>query len=498
MARRIKDISYDPVAVTSWERGDLTGKLRPVQRRMREVMKAAFAGAIDERALKFIFHCSRRIGKTFLMLVDALEFGLTNFNVQLKFAGPTREQIRNIARPIFREITLDCPTRIKPVWKAQEHRYVFPEKAGELVMEGCSNGHEENLRGLACHRGYVDEAQSFKKNLHYVVQDILMPQILTTKGALVIAGTSPKTPVHDFAKMIPEARGRNAYITLPIWDAGYEQDLVTRFMEEAGGAESTTWRREYLCELLVDEASAIIPEWKPAYERVPVQDEFWPFWTKMVVMDIGGRRDRTSALVGWYDFRRAKLCIKRCVGIAPAEMTTQRIAEVLRSAEVDIFGNTPLRWAGPGVSGGIVRVADNNNEILLKDLGTFHGLHFVPTMKDTLEAMVNEARLWVGAGRVEVDPSCTELLGCLRYGIWNEKRTEFERFAEDSEAHQLYGHFDALAAFIYMVRNVDQKTNPVPHDFKLNRSDMHIPPPQPPQEMKAMAQIFRARFRRSR
>lgn len=498
MARRIKDISYDPAAVTSWEKGDLSGKLRQVQKKIREARRAALAGDIAHRALKFVEHCSRRLGKTFELLVDACETGLREMNAPLKFAGPTREQIKNIARPIFREITLDCPSGLRPIWKAADHRYVFPKTGTELVMEGCSNGHEENLRGTACRKAYVDEAQSFKKNLRYVVQDILMPQILTTGGHIIIAGSSPTTPVHDFAKIIHEAQARGAYVRLPIWEAGYDRDLLERFMAEAGGEGSTTWRREYLCDLVVDEASSIIPEWRPEYERVPLVDERWQFWTKYVAMDIGGRRDRTAALLAWYDFARAKVCVKKCVGIPPAAMTTQRIAEVLRSAEVDIFGNTPLKWAGPGVTGGIVRVADNNNEILLKDLGTLHGLHFAPTRKDTLEAMVNEARLWVGSGRVEVDPDCVELLGCLRYGVWNERRTEFERFAEDSEAHQLYGHFDSLAAFIYLVRNVDQTTNPVPHDFKLNRSDMHIPPPPPRQEMETMAKIFRPRFRRPR
>ncbi len=254
-----------------------------------------------------------------------------------------------------------------------------------------------------------------------------------------------------------------------------------------------------LGELLVDEASSIIPEWRPEFEVVPQRDEYFPFYGKYNSMDIGGRRDRTAALVGWYDFRRAKICVGGEVGIPPADMTTRVIAESVKRREVDIFGGDPLKSPGTWQArpaGGINRVADNNNEILLKDLGSMHGLHYAPTLKDTLEAMVNQARLWVSAKRVEVDPSCTELIGCLRYGIWNDKRTEFERFAEDSEAHKLYGHFDALAAFIYLVRNIDDKTNPVPHDFKLNRGDMHVPSPPQSKEMQAMAQIFRPRFRR--
>ena len=486
LAERIQDISYDPGALTSWETGDLSGKLRPIQRRMLEAMRATLAGDFAHRSLKFIFHCSRRLGKTFLMLVDANEIGMTELNAPLKFAGPTREQIKNIARPIFREITMDCPRALRPIWKAADHRYLFPKTGTELVMEGCSQGHEENLRGVACRKGYIDEAQAFKHNLKYVVQDILMPQLITTGGSLVIAGTSPKTPVHDFAKMIQEAKGHKNYISFPIHDAGYAPDVVAKFCEEAGGEKSSTWRREYLNELLIDEESAVIPEWKAAYEVEPVRDDFFKFYHKYESMDIGGRRDRTATLFGWYDFKRAKLCIAAESCVPPKDMTTKAIADGVKKKEVDIFGKLPLK----------LRVADSNNEILLKDLGSDHGLHFVPTSKDTLEAMVNQARLWVAAGRVEVSPEAVELLGCLRYGIWNKKRNDFERFPEESDAHKLFGHFDALAAFIYLVRNVNTHENPVPHDFKLSL-DTHFIPPAPPEAAAAViTQAFRPRFRR--
>lgn len=498
LGRRVRAVSYDPAAITKWEEGDLSGKLRVCQKRIKEAVRAKMAGDLANRALKFILHCSRRLGKTFWMLTDACEIGIREMNAPLKFAGPTREQIKNIARPIFREITMDCPEQLRPVWRSSDHLYLFPKTHTELVMEGCSKGHEENLRGMACRKAYVDEAQAFKNNLKYVVQDILMPQLLTTGGSMLIAGTSPKTPVHDFVKLISEAKVRGNYIDLPIWDAGYEEDLVEKFCEEAGGAESTTWRREYLNEILVDEASAIIPEWqkkKHVLVRKPQRDEYWTFYHKYEAMDIGGRRDRTAVLFYWYDFRRAKLCIDVEFGIEPARMTTQAIADGVKKAE---------RQAFPGLVGVDsrnilplkLRIADNNNEILLKDLGLMHGLHFAPTTKDTLEAMVNKVRLWVGAERIEVSPECVELLGCLDFGIWNERRDNFERFPEDSDAHRIYGHFDMLAALVYAVRNVDEITNPIPPDFKLDRREMFVPPAGKSQEAQVMTKLLGPRFRR--
>lgn len=464
LSERITEISYDPKAVTSWENGDLSGKLRLVQKKMRTALRATLAGDIKDRSLKFIIHCSRRLGKTFLMLVDAIEIGLTELNAPLKFAGPTRKQIKSIVQPIFREITMDCPASLRPVWKASDHMYVFPKTLAQLTLEGCNNGHEENLRGPACRKGYVDEAQAFKDNLRYVVQDILMPQCISVNGSLVIAGTSPTTPVHDFVQLIQEGQLRGNYVSFPIEDAGYPPEVVAKFCEEAGGPESTTWLREYKNRILVDSKSAIIPEWKPAYEVEPPKDEYFPFYLKYDSLDIGGRKHRTVNLFAWYDFRRATVMVADEFGLAPPEMTTKALADGVKRKEVDIFAAHPLN----------LRVADNNNEILLRDLGSDHQLHFVATGKDTLEAMVNQVRLFVAAGRVWVSPRCKELIGCLRYGIWNEKRTDFKEFPEESDAFQLYGHFDALAALVYLVRNVNTTENPIPLDFKINRADMHV------------------------
>lgn len=486
LSDRIKEISYDPKAVTSWEDGDLSGKLRQVQHRMRDAIR-------DARALLYIIHASRRIGKTFLMLLDAFETGLQEMNARLPFAAPTQKQMKKIILPIAKEITLDAPTALRPIWKASDQHYIFPKTASELPISGCSNGHEENLRGTSAKKAYVDEAQSFKNNLIYVVKDILMPQLLTTNGSMVISGTSPKTPVHDFVKLIQEAKLKGSYLTLPINAAGYPEDIIQRFMEEAGGDRSTTWRREYLCELVTDEESAIIPEWKAEFEYVPPRDEYLQFYVKHEGMDIGGRRDRTVVLFGWYDFRRATLFIDQELGIAPKDMTTQAIADGVKRVEVDIFGEYPLKSIGPGSAS---RIADNNNEILLRDLATLHKLSFAPTSKDTKEAMVNELRLWVKAGRVVVHPRCKETIGCLRYGIWNDKRNAFERFPEESDAHQLLGHFDALDALIYMVRNVNTHANPIPQDYDLPKKDVFVLPKPKYEDDEVIRQALTPRWRR--
>jgi hypothetical protein len=89
----------------------------------------------------------------------------------------------------------------------------------------------------------------------------------------------------------------------------------------------------------------------------------------------------------------------------------------------------------------------------------------MPTNKDTLEAMINEVRILVQNKRIVISPKCVKLIGCLKYGVWNTKKSQFARSAT-------YGHFDHLAALIYLVRNLAVHTNPIPvdHSFENHRS----------------------------
>jgi hypothetical protein len=54
------------------------------------------------------------------------------------------------------------------------------------------------------------------------------------------------------------------------------------------------------------------------------------------------------------------------------------------------------------------------------------------------------------------------LIDSLKYGLWNEKRSEFAR-------SKTLGHFDAIAALMYLIRNIDEATNPIPVKLGFNQ-----------------------------
>jgi hypothetical protein len=46
----------------------------------------------------------------------------------------------------------------------------------------------------------------------------------------------------------------------------------------------------------------------------------------------------------------------------------------------------------------------------------------------------------------------------------------------------VYGHYDHLAALVYLVRNLDQNTNPIPNNYGISARNHWINPSQTKQE----------------
>jgi hypothetical protein len=234
-------------------------------------------------------------------------------------------------------------------------------------------------------------------------------------------------------------------------------------MRAAGGAHSVTWRREYLAEFVVDTELQVIPEWRPEYVRVDVDGPLHKYWHKHVALDIGAtRRDFQAVLFAHYAFDRAHLHVKReLIDTELPRWPTDELGAKIRKQEAELWGEqfSPR-----------MRVADNNNKDMLIQLAQA-GMPFQPTTKDELPSMVNKVRMWVNAGRISVDPSCKNLINCLEAGIWKNQ----DYIGREFDRNETLGHLDALAALIYMVRHIDENTNPVPRDLGFDRQNQSPP-----------------------
>jgi hypothetical protein len=341
----------------------------------------------------------------------------------------------------MRAILADCPEDLKPRWSTQDSCFIFPN-GSEWHIAGTDKDNAEKLRGTGADLAIIDEPGSMP-DLVYVANDILLPQTMDNGGRMILIGTPAKTPGHPYTRFCAEAEAEGAYIKQTIWDNTWiTPEQRDRYAKAVGGYDSTTWKREFECEDIIDESLAVIPEFTEARRKECVREfEIPEYRTRFEAMDVGWGHF-TVNLFAYYDFQRAKLCIEDEVVIR--KMATDDLAREIKNKEALLWGDAKVhgRWSD---------VAPQ----LIHDLSVKHSIHFVPTEKDDLHTQVNKARVWVKQGRIEIHPRCRTLITHLSSAIWNKQRTTFQ----ESDEH---GHYDAVAAFIYLVRNCPEHVNPFP------------------------------------
>ena len=426
-----------------WRRGDLTWKLRPHQTPIYDHIANGGSVPREKPAAKTLCNISRQTGKSFVAVVYAIEHCLKTKHAHVQFLASTGKQMRTILVPALKKIIDDCPEDIAPIATASDGSWTFPTTGAVLRFDGTDADQAENIRGRSSTLVIIDEA-GFIDDLEYLVKDIIQPQFIVTKGRLVLISTPPETPDHYFRTLCDNAKADNAYLERDVYLNGFAtpEDIV-QWMKEAGGEKSSTWRREYLCQFLVDEARQVCPEFTEEriarlVQDVPPAGENH----KVVGMDVGFR-DATGVLFGYYDFRGAKLVIEREMLIRGKDVRTDTLAKTIKFIEDAIWGHEPT-----------FRVSDVDL-ILLNDLQSIHNLNFRPATKDNKDAMVNELRLWIQQDRIVIDKSCAKLVRQLQNAIWTRDRRQFERDPD--------GHYDLVDALIYLVRTLPSVIPLNPH-----------------------------------
>lgn len=458
-------ISLESLQQEAWFRGNLSFKFHQSQKKIDYTFKSSATQL-------FVGNCSRQIGKSFWAVCKAIEQAIKQPKSQIRYGAAFHSDLVEFIIPAFDKVMEDCPAQIKGVYKTSGTSFHFPN-GSKIKLVGLDRN-PDGLRGNTLDLIILDEC-GFVGNLEYLYKSIIIPATMHRPNAkIIMISTPPATPAHSFLDFCQRAELEGGYAKFTIYDNPMiDQDTIERLMKESGGATSTTWRREYLCEFVTDSDSAIIPEWDDKYIQSPQQDQFYPFYHRYVGMDLGVK-DFTAVIFGYYDFAKATLVIEDELVINGPTLTTQLLKDLIVEKEASLWADKkPYR-----------RISDNNNLMLLQDLTTLHGLTFAATNKDTLEAMVNEVRLMVQAGKVIIHPKCKLTSGSLKYGVWDKKRSAFARSGT-------YGHFDCLAALIYLIRNLDKHTNPVPHTFGTNIETHWVSTPAESSQAVELRKLFK-------
>jgi len=454
----MKKASKKQIIHELWKRGDIQYKLNPVQIKMHEAFEN------DTRKIVPIL-ASRRTGKTYYLVIESIIKCIKKEYATVKFLCPTQRQVQQNIIPIMREIFKDCPEALKPEWRENAKEYRFPN--GSLIqLAGADNKAYDKLRGGSADLCVVDEA-GFCSDLYDAVYSVLQPTTATTKGKIYLASTPSKVSTHDFIQtFINPAKAAGKLLTFTMADNTMIDEEEKQIILDSypGGIKNPEYRREYLCEIINDADSVVVPEFSEDKEKELVQDmEKPPFFDPYVSADVGFR-DLTAVLFGYYDFQGARLVITDELIMNGPEMTTDKLAEEIKKKEMENFKSTHGVHFDEAKDP-YLRVMDNNNLILINDLTILHGLNFLATAKDNKEAQINQLRMMINNNQVIISPKCTHLIYHLKSATWKKNRKEFERIPDLAGTNIMGGHADALDALIYMVRNLVKSHNPYPKNW---------------------------------
>lgn len=445
-----------------WRRGQLSWKLDAAQ---KELYKLYYESNFKLQT----WLLARRSGKTYTLCVLALEQCIRTPNSIVKIVSPTKIQVNNNLRPLFKKILEDCPTEIAPEFKVKDYIYYFPN-GSEIQLAGTDSGHAEKLRGGDSHVCFVDEAGSCN-GLDGVVKDILLPTTLITKGKVILIGTPPKVPDHDFIKFIEEADLRGSLIKKTVHDnPRITKEQLDEVIEELGGMQTEAARRELLCEIVKDSTITVIPEMTEDLAKKIVKE--WPkppFFDAYVAMDLGFH-DLTILAFGYYDFRAAKIIVEDEFVINGQELHLEKLVAKIREIESTLW----LNHLTNEVKVPYKRVSDINY-IVLNEISKLsnHEINFAATKKDDNEAAINTLRTMLGNEKIIINPKCKTIIRHLMNGKWRSptNRSTFARSPDD-------GHYDGIDVMKYFVRSIDFNKNPYPNHYGMNTRDLYVHNPE--------------------
>ena len=291
--------------------------------------------------------------------------------------------------------------------------------------------------------------------------------------------TPSRSAAHVFlTKYCLRAQGEGNYLHRTIYDAPHiTKDILEKYKAEAGGEESATWQREYLAKVVVDEEIAVIPEFATAEATIVAEVERPEFFDTYVSIDIG-YHDLTAVLFAYYHFPLATVVVED--ELVFLKTNSGAIASAAKEKERELWGHQEP----------VTRFIDASQH-LVRDLSTDHCYQVNKVRRDDRDAAINKLRLLIADHRVFIHPRCRNTIAHLKGAVWNQSRTKFARSGK-------LGHFDCVAALVYLCRYIGPQSNPFPPLRGVTRKTHHVTVVPPSREKLELSKLMRSRRRKWR
>lgn len=469
----LAELSDSDLYAALWRAGDLSWLLHADQLRVYTQYRAWAlkppANTNGQLARVFVMAIARRWGKTWLCLLLKFEDCLREPGSGHTYATAFAKDISDILIPLARQISETAPPDCRPEFRVSKQG----ETGGFYFANGSSiklvglDKNPDGLRGRASDGVVISEA-AFVTSLKHAVRDVLYPQLQGRPAArIILESSAPEDPETDFDEtFLPDAKIRGAFVERTIDDNPIlPEDEREEFIRAAGGRGSPTCEREYYNARVRDGSRVVIPEFDPLRHVKPVT---LPDYADAYVGLDPGVRDLCALIFGFWDFKRAKLCIQ--ADWAERNAGTPLVAQVIKDTEAALWPNLTA-WNGREFRRQpYLRVADTDLRLLV-DLQNEHGVKVIKVQgarSELKEPSINNLRTAFTNDLIEIDPSCVQLISHVTAARWNAQRTDYQR----TEVH---GHYDLLDALSHLYRAVVRNRNPYPpaHLGKANVRVLH-------------------------
>ena len=424
----------------------------------------------------FLADCSRRFGKTTLAAVIVREARQRAFRegrqAIIRYCAPTLKQGRTFVIPAFAWVDEHVPEDMRPIYDRQDTCWRWADGSVCYMGSAETMADLEVQVGTNCDLAIADEPGKWSIGfLTHWAKSVILPQFGTREhGRIFIASTPPLTPAHDlsdFRRLCVES-GNYARYTIDDIDhisPAAKAKLIDEVRRMEGG--ETAVLRELYCEYVTDETMAVIPEMRGADEWITKDCEERPQFFDCYVVGDFGFSDLTVVLFAYYDFARAVLVIEDEL-VFRGKSGIEVARGVMRKRH-ELWGihkqpQCQLADVDPQV---IADMAESTRHDIIA--GQRAVCVFGAVEKTDKDAALNTARRMVSERRVRIHPRCKVTLDHMHNAVWaNGRKTTFDR-------SDMYGHFDAVDAFKYLVRHVDWRRNPTPALFGVDPQTHHVP-----------------------
>jgi len=328
-----------------------------------------------------------------------------------------------------------------------------------IRLAGTDNRNYLNLRGGAAHLILLDEA-GFMADLEVGVLPTVEPMLKTTGGKVIYASTPPENLDHDYLDILRDHDEQGLISTYTIEDdKSVTPAELEAIINRCKGRDSTKFKREYLCQRVAESSVQVLPELtiqvceqillsKDAYLKVQ-EDPLTQYWKKYVVADWGGR-DLTAILFAHYNYRNKRVIIEDHLSLVGQDLSSARIAQAIKDKASAV-------WPEESYRKNISYICDSNNILIQSDMINVHRLNFISTTKEKLKSqMVQKVRDWFYDDRIQYAPNAEYAMKSAAAAHW--AKGDRDSFAKS----KVYGHYDHAAALVYLIRNVDDTTDPLP------------------------------------